>query len=126
MQRIMKNVRSKYLFATGIVLQFPYLGKYYLGKNQESSCQTVGKFSTAFSFTNLFMGDTHAVNMSQTHAAIMTQAAREINFDHPVLTVKGLEAKYETVPISNSLAVVLGSYQEALIAQNLNNAGGAE
>ena len=67
------------------------------------------------------MGDTHAVNMSQTHAAIMTQAARKINFDNPVLTVKGLETKYETVPISNSLAVVLGSYQEALIVQLIHS-----
>ena len=43
MQRIMKNVRSKHLFATGIVLQFPYLGKYYLGRKGESSCQKPSK-----------------------------------------------------------------------------------
>ena len=39
------------------------------------------------------MGDTHVVIMSQTHAAIMPQVAREINFDRRVLTVKGLEIK---------------------------------
>ena len=59
--------------------------------------------------------------MGHPHAAIMPQTAREINFDNPVLTVKGLESKYDKVPISNSLVVVLGSYQEALIVQLINS-----
>ncbi len=67
------------------------------------------------------MGNPHVVIMSQTHAAIMTQAVRKINFDRPVLTVKGLESKYDNVPISNSLAIVLGSYQEALIVQLIHS-----
>ena len=50
----------------------------------------------------------------------MTQTAREINFDTPVLTVKGLETKYDKVPLSQSLIVVLGSYQEAFIVQILH------
>ena len=61
------------------------------------------------------MGNPHVVIMSQTHAAIMTQAAREINFDLPVLTVEGKTSKYD-----KELANV------AIQAQNLNNAGGVE
>ena len=59
--------------------------------------------------------------MGHPHADIMPQAALEINFAHPVITVKGLETKYDTVPISNSLVVVLGSYQEALIVQLIHS-----
>ncbi len=54
------------------------------------------------------------------HAAIMPQPAREINFDHPVLKVEGLESKFDTGIVSNSLIRLLGSYLEARIVQQLH------
>ncbi len=50
----------------------------------------------------------------------MTQTAREINFDHPVLKVEGLESKFDTGIVSNSLIRLLGSYLEARIVQQLH------
>ncbi len=50
----------------------------------------------------------------------MPQAAREINFDHPVLKVEGLESKFDTGIVSNSLIRLLGSYLEARIVQQLH------
>ncbi len=50
----------------------------------------------------------------------MPQPAREINFDHPVLKVEGLESKFDTGIVSNSLIRLLGSYLEARIVQQLH------
>ncbi len=50
----------------------------------------------------------------------MPQPALEINFDHPVLKVEGLESKFDTGIVSNSLIRLLGSYLEARIVQQLH------
>ena len=46
---------------------------------------------------------------------------RKITFGEPVLKVEGLETKFDTVPVSNSLVAVLGSCEEALIVQLLHS-----
>ena len=58
--------------------------------------------------------------MGHPHAAIMPQPAREINFDRPVLKIPGLETKFDTSVISNSLVLLLGDYLEARIVQQLH------
>ncbi|ELS03474.1 hypothetical protein Xen7305DRAFT_00031980 [Xenococcus sp. PCC 7305] len=50
----------------------------------------------------------------------MPQSAREINFDTPVLKVSGLETKFDTSVMSNSLVVLIGDYLEARILQQLH------
>ncbi len=44
----------------------------------------------------------------------------QITFDTPVLRVKGLEAKFDTIPVSSSLAVLLGNRDLASIVQQLH------
>ena len=46
---------------------------------------------------------------------------RKITFGEPVLKVEGLETKFDTVPVFNSLVAVLGSCEEALIVQLLHS-----
>jgi hypothetical protein len=46
---------------------------------------------------------------------------REITFGEPVLKVEGLETKFDTVPVSNSLIAVLGSCEEATIVQLIHS-----
>ena len=50
----------------------------------------------------------------------MAQTERKINFDTPVITVKGLETKYDLISLSLSLAKALRSYEEAFIVQILH------
>lgn len=50
----------------------------------------------------------------------MPQLAREINFDTPVLKVSGLETKFDTSVISNSLVILIGDYLEARIVQQFH------
>jgi hypothetical protein len=45
---------------------------------------------------------------------------REITFDTPVLKVKGLEVKFDTIPVSASLAVLIGNRDLAQIVQQLH------
>jgi hypothetical protein len=45
---------------------------------------------------------------------------RKITFDTPVLKVKGLEVKFDTIPVSASLAVLIGNRDLAQIVQQLH------
>ena len=45
---------------------------------------------------------------------------REITFGNPVLKVKGLEVKFDVIPVSSSLAVLLGDRDLATIVQQLS------
>ena len=45
---------------------------------------------------------------------------REVTFDTPVLKVEGLEVKFDIIPVSSSLAVLLGNRNLALIVQQLH------
>ncbi len=45
---------------------------------------------------------------------------REVTFDSPVLKVKGLEARFDVIPVSNSLAILIGSRDLASIVHQLN------
>ncbi len=45
---------------------------------------------------------------------------REVTFDTPVLKIEGLEVKFDIIPVSSSLAVLLGSRNLALIVQQLH------
>ena len=44
----------------------------------------------------------------------------QITFDTPVLKIEGLQAKFDVVPASSSLAVLLGNINRALIVQQLH------
>ena len=43
----------------------------------------------------------------------------QLTFDTPVLKVKGLETKFDVVPVSNSLAILIGDRDTATIVQQL-------
>ena len=45
---------------------------------------------------------------------------RQVTFDTPVLRVEGLEVKFDIIPVSSSLAVLLGSRDLAQIVQQLH------
>lgn len=44
----------------------------------------------------------------------------QITFDTPILKIEGLSAKFDVVPVSSSLAVLLGNINRALIVQELH------
>ena len=43
----------------------------------------------------------------------------QLNFDTPVLKVQGLETKFDVIPVSNSLAILIGDRDTATIVQQL-------
>ena len=45
---------------------------------------------------------------------------REVTFSNPVLKVKGLEVKFDVIPVSSSLAILLGDKDLAQIVQQLH------
>ena len=45
---------------------------------------------------------------------------RKITFSEPVLKIEGLETKFDVVPVSNSLAILIGDRDLATIVQQLS------